>query len=74
MRAKAGRVEIRPTNRVAHLRTGALACPDCGMPLATTVPLDWTEVIACGFCGEEAITREFVQREGWPPVDLIARL
>ena len=37
-------------------------------------PVGWTEPIACAFCEAVAPTREYVQRHGWPEVELIARL
>jgi hypothetical protein len=72
--ANATHVEIRPAERVAHLATRSLACPECGVPHAIDSPVRWNDDLACGFCGSVARTREFVQDQGWPQVSLIARL
>lgn len=68
------RVEIRPQSRVARLAMRSLACPSCGVPVAISAAVGWNELIACAFCEAAAPTREFVQEEGWPRVELIARL
>jgi hypothetical protein len=73
LRASAARVEIRPATRLAHLGTRSLACPYCGVPIALSRPVGWSEEIACAFCEGSAVTAEYVQREGWPRVDVIAR-
>ena len=73
LRGSAARVEIRPATRVAHLGTRSLACPECGVPIALTAPVGWNEEIACAFCESVAATPEYVQRQGWPAVDVIAR-
>ncbi len=74
LKGAAGRIEIRPSSRVAHLATRSLACPDCGMPLALAGPVGWSEEIACGFCEAIAPARAYLQRHGWPRVNVIARL
>jgi hypothetical protein len=74
LRATAGQVEIRPRSRTAYLATRSLACPVCGMPISLAAPVSWNEEIACAFCEQVAPTRDFLQPEGWPEVDLIARL
>ena len=74
LRASASRVEIRPAQRAAHLAVRSLACPTCDMPLALAGPVSWHEPIGCPFCDGWAPTREYVREQGWPEVDLIARL
>ena len=74
LRATAGQVEIRPRSRTAYLATRSLACPECGMPISLAGPVSWTEEIACAFCEQVAPTRDYLQLQGWPEVDLIARL
>ena len=74
LRATAGQVEIRPRARVAYLATRSLACPECGMPISLAGPVGWGEPIACAFCEQIAPTRDFLRPQGWPEVDLIARL
>jgi hypothetical protein len=74
LRAAAARVEIRPQERAAWLGMRSLACPECGVPVRLSGPVGWHEPIACAFCETSAPTREFVREEGWPAVDLIARL
>jgi hypothetical protein len=74
LQARSGRVEIRPATRTAQLGVRAIACPDCGVPLRLAGSIAWTATIACPFCDYAAPTREFVQRRGWPPVSVIARL
>jgi hypothetical protein len=68
LRAAAARVEIRPAERAAWLGMRSLACPECDMPLA------FSDMIACAFCETVAPTREFIRENGWPAVDLIARI
>jgi hypothetical protein len=72
--ASGARVEIRPAQRVAHLAVRSLACPQCGVPIAIDAPVGWSEQIACAFCESTAPTRAYVREQGWPEVDLIARL
>jgi len=74
LRASAARIEFRPAQRVAHLATRSLACPQCGMPLVLSAPAAWSEQIACAFCESVASTGAYVKRQGWPAVDVIARL
>ncbi len=74
LRAKAGRIEIRPSERYAQLAVRSLACPACEMPLALSAPVGWDEEIACAFCESRAQTREFIRLSGWPEVELRARL
>jgi hypothetical protein len=74
LRATAGQIELRPRQRAAWLGTRSLACPDCGMPIALGEPVGWEEQLACAFCEGIAPTRDYVQRRGWPAVELIARL
>jgi hypothetical protein len=73
LRGTAARVEIRPATRVAHLGRRSLACPECGVPIALSAPTSWREPIACAFCESIAPTSAYVQRHGWPEVDVIAR-
>jgi hypothetical protein len=72
--AAAARVEIRPAERVAWLAMRSLACPECGVPIAISRPVAWSEPLACAFCETTAPTRDFIQDQGWPAVDLIARI
>jgi hypothetical protein len=44
------------------------------MPIALGSPVRWSEPIACAFCEGIAPTREYVRMQGWPAVELIARL
>jgi hypothetical protein len=44
------------------------------VPIALDGPVGWHEPIACAFCEQSAPTRAYVRREGWPQVDVIARL
>ena len=74
LRATTTHVEIRPSERTAHLAVRSLACPSCGVPVAIDTPIGLSEVIACAFCEESAPTREYVRDWGWPRVDLVARL
>jgi hypothetical protein len=74
LRATAARVELRPAERAAWLGMRSLACPNCGVPISLSGPVGWHESIACAFCETTAPTREFVRDQGWPAVDLIARL
>jgi hypothetical protein len=70
----AARVEIRPAERAAWLGMRSLACPECGVPIAISRPLAWTEPLACDFCETTAPTSAFIRDQGWPAVDLIARI
>jgi hypothetical protein len=72
--AAAGRVELRPAQRAAWIGSRSLACPTCDMPLAITGSVGFSDVIACAFCETTAPTREFLREQGWPAVDLIARI
>jgi hypothetical protein len=72
--AGAARVELRPAERAAWLGIRSLACPECDMPLALSEPVGYSDQIACAFCETVAPTREFVRDQGWPAVDLIARI
>jgi hypothetical protein len=74
MRGAAARVEIRPSSRVAHLAVRSLACPSCGVPIALNGTVGWREPISCAFCDHSAPTRDYVRDQGWPEVELIARL
>ena len=74
LKGTAGRIEIRPAERAAHLATRSLACPSCGMPIVLAAPVGWHESIACAFCEATSPTRNFVRECGWPEVDLIARV
>ncbi|HEY6653717.1 MAG TPA: hypothetical protein VI028_06290 [Solirubrobacterales bacterium] len=74
LRAAAGRVELRPAERAAWLGTRSLACPNCDVPIALSVPVGFSDEIACAFCETTAPTREFIRDQGWPGVDLIARI
>lgn len=74
LKAAGTQVEIRPSSRVAHLATRALACPGCGVPVAIEAPLGWGELLACEFCDHVAPTRDYVQRRGWPEVSVVARI
>jgi hypothetical protein len=70
----ASRVELRPAERAAWVGTRSLACPVCDMPLALAGPVGFSDVIACAFCETIAPTREFLREQGWPAVDLVARI
>ena len=74
LRAAAARVELRPVERAAWLGIRSLACPECDMPIALSRPVAWHGEIACAFCETTAPTREFIRDQGWPAVDLIARI
>jgi hypothetical protein len=74
LRAAAARVEIRPAERAAWLGLRSLACPECDMPLALSGPVGLSDEIACAFCETTAPTRSFIRDNGWPAVDLIARI
>jgi hypothetical protein len=74
LRAAAARIEQRPATRAAWLGMRSLACPECGMPIAISRPIGWTESIACAFCETAGPTRDFIRDRGWPAVDLIARI
>ena len=70
----AARVELRPAELAAWLGVRSLACPECGVPIAISGPVGFSDVIACAFCETVAPTREFLRDNGWPAVDLIARI
>jgi hypothetical protein len=72
--AAAGRVELRPAERAAWLGVRSLACPECGVPIAISGPVGFSDMIACAFCETAAPTSEFIRDQGWPAVDLIARI
>jgi hypothetical protein len=74
LRAGAARIEQRPATRGAWLGIRSLACPECDMPLALAGPVGFSDTIACAFCETTAPTREFLRDQGWPAVDLIARI
>jgi hypothetical protein len=44
------------------------------MPIALNGPVGFSDEIACAFCEKTAPTREFIREQGWPAVDLIARI
>ena len=71
---RAARVELRPAEKAAWLGSRSLACPSCDMPLAIAGPVGFSDEIACAFCEATAPTREFIREQGWPAVDLIARI
>jgi hypothetical protein len=73
-RATTTHVEIRPSERTAQLAVRSLACPSCGVPVAIDRRIGLSQVMYCSFCDEAAPTREYVQEQGWPPVDLVARI
>jgi hypothetical protein len=73
-RATTTHVEIRPSERTAHLAVRSLACPSCGVPVAINGPVGFDQVLFCDFCEEAAPTREYVREQGWPRVDLVARI
>ena len=74
VRSTGARIEIRPSARVAYLAERSLACPECGVPIRLSGPVGWHELISCAFCEAEAPTRDFIHDQGWPAVDLIARV
>ncbi|MDP9187620.1 MAG: hypothetical protein M3O25_00035 [Actinomycetota bacterium] len=74
LRAAASRVEIRPARRRLPLAVRSLACPECEMPLRIGGPVSFSELIACGFCEAVAPGRDFLREQGWPQVQLVARL
>lgn len=67
-------MELRPSSRIARLAERSLACPSCGLPVAIAAAVGWEEELACAFCEASAPTRDFVREQGWPRVELIARL
>jgi len=71
---RAARVELRPAEKAAWLGTRSLACPSCDMPLAIAGSVGFSDEIACAFCEATAPTREYIRQQGWPAVDLIARI
>jgi hypothetical protein len=44
------------------------------MPIAISGPVGFSDLIACAFCETTAPTRDFIRDQGWPAVDLIARI
>jgi hypothetical protein len=74
LRAAAARVELRPAERAAWLGVRSLACPTCDVPIAISGTVGFSDEIACAFCETTAPTREFIREQGWPAVDLIARI
>ena len=74
LRAAAARVELRPAERAAWLGRRSLACPACDMPIAISTPVGLSDEIACAFCETIAPTRDFIRDQGWPAVELIARI
>jgi hypothetical protein len=74
LKGVAGRIELRPAERAAWLGMRSLACPECGVPIRISAPVSWHEYISCAFCEAEAPTHEFIRDQGWPEVDLIARV
>ncbi len=60
---------------VAH---GALICPSCDLPLAATTAIPAGAVVACGFCGHAARSREFLARDVYDTLgneaQLVARI
>jgi hypothetical protein len=70
----AARVEIRPAVRSAHLGVRSLACPECGVPVVIAGAIGWNQALHCSFCDSVAPTSAYVQRHGYPAVDVIARL
>jgi hypothetical protein len=73
-RGRAARIHYQPAARVASVGRRALACPSCGLPLALSDPVGLLELVACGFCESVAPTRDYLRADGWPGVELIARL
>jgi hypothetical protein len=71
---RAARVELRPAERAAWLGTRSLACPNCDVPIALSGRVGFSDEIACAFCETTAPTRDFIRDQGWPAVDLIARI
>ncbi len=49
---------IEKANVRAKLKSGKLACPDCGAA-AGELPKDWDEVMVCGSCGARASLSEW---------------
>ena len=74
LRAAAARIELRPAGRTAGLGVRSLACPNCDVPIAIPGRIGFSDEIACAFCETSAPAREFIRDQGWPAVDLIARL
>ena len=74
MRSNGARIEIRPAARTAQLAVRSLACPSCEMPIALPDTVSWRESIGCPFCDSWAPTRAYVREQGWPQVNVIARL
>jgi hypothetical protein len=44
------------------------------VPIAISGPVGFSDVIACAFCETAAPTSQFIRDQGWPAVDLIARI
>jgi hypothetical protein len=73
LRASAAHLELRPAHRATWLGARSLACPGCGVPIRLSGPVGWRDELLCGFCETEAPIRDFLQDEGWPEVNLVAR-
>lgn len=51
---------IEKANVRAKLKSGGLACPDCGAA-AGELPKNWDDVMVCGFCGARASLVEWAK-------------
>jgi hypothetical protein len=44
------------------------------VPIAISEPVGFSDEIACAFCETTGPARDFIRDQGWPAVDLIARI
>ncbi len=61
--AQAGFEQRIAREGVQVLAHGALICPECDMPLATSTALPAGAPLSCGFCGHAGRSREFLARD-----------
>jgi hypothetical protein len=52
-------LELRPGTALP-VATGSLACPRCDAPAPLGRPSPLTEPLACGWCGHDALLRDFL--------------
>ena len=57
------RHEERRPGRSGTLATGTLACPRCDAPVSPEGPLSPADAIACPFCAEAGLVRDFLTLE-----------
>ncbi|HEX6022496.1 MAG TPA: hypothetical protein VFZ00_10915 [Solirubrobacter sp.] len=53
--------ERRTVSRV--MATGSMACPRCDAPVMPSRPMAPSEALWCGFCGHDALVRDFLSLE-----------